>query len=71
MISLKNLLSKMPKLLKVLPNIRLPTWNLNNCPQLLRPKKWYAHAPSQSRQMELCLSFEKKGFLICQGYEME
>lgn len=38
-ISLKNLLSKMPKLLKVLPTMRLPILNFNNCPQLLRSKK--------------------------------
>lgn len=63
-ISLKNLFSKLPKLLKVLPNIRLPTLNFNNWPQLLRTKKWCAHAPSQSHQMELCLIkfWEKKDF---------
>lgn len=53
--SLKNLLLKMPELLKVLPNMRLSASDSNNCAQLLRTKKWCAHGLSQSHQMELCL----------------
>lgn len=63
----------MPEMFKSLPNMSLSASDSNDCPQLLRAKKWCAHDFLQSHQMELCLIMIKKDifFILIFGLPRE